>query len=121
MNPNVECLRERIDAIDAQLIELLNLRAGISLELGRHKRRAGLEIRDAQREEQILARARALNRGPLDPDAVERLFRAILAESCRAQSKEAQPGHGETGHSESAHARSRRAMRRSGMGRMRCL
>jgi len=116
MNPDVGCLREQIDVIDAQLIELLNLRAGISLELGRHKRRAGLGIRDAQREEQILSRARALNPGPLDPDAVERLFRAILAESCRAQSKEAQPGH-----AESAHARSRRAARPCEIGRMQCV
>jgi chorismate mutase/prephenate dehydratase len=121
MNPNVGRLREQIDAIDAQLIELLNRRAGISLELGLQKRRAGLGIRDAQREEQIVTRARALNGGPLNPDAVERLFRAILAESCRAQSNAAQPGHAESIHSELGHARSRRAARPCEIGRMQCL
>lgn len=121
MNPSVGRLREQIDAIDAQLIELLNRRAGISLELGRHKRAAGLGIHDAQREEQILARARALSRGPLDPEALERLFRAILAESCRVQSDEPRPDHALPAHVEAGHARSRRAARRSEIGRAQCV
>lgn len=95
-------LREQIDAIDAQLINLLNRRAEVALELGRHKLRAGLDVRDARREAQILSRARELNAGPLDPEAVERLFRAILAESRRAQLN-----HADTKGNGLSHARSR--------------
>jgi len=114
-------LREQIDAIDAQLLDLLNRRAEISLELGRHKREAGLGIRDAQREEQILTRARELSSGPLDAKAVERLFRTILDESRRAQSHQAQSNHARPPHGESAHARSRRAARPGQTGRMQCI
>ncbi len=115
MNPTVGRLREQIDAIDAQLLDLLNRRVAISLELGRHKREAGLGIRDARREEQILTRAHALNTGPLDREAVEHLFHAILAESRRAQSIEAPSNH--TG---ANHARSRRAARPAEARRMQC-
>jgi len=98
----VEHLREQIDAIDAQLLDLLNRRAEVALEVGRHKRESGLDLRDVRREAQILSRARDLNAGPLDPAAVERLFRAILDESRRAQLNHANP------HSAGlAHARSR--------------
>jgi chorismate mutase / prephenate dehydratase len=114
-------LREQIDAIDAQLLDLLNRRAEISLELGRQKREAGLGIRDERREAQILTRAHALNSGPLEPEAVERLFRAILAESCRAQSNQDPSNRAQPAHAESAHARSRRAARPSQIGRMQCL
>ena len=79
----IERRRDEIDAIDAELLSLLNRRAGVAVEVGRRKRGAGLPLRDAKREREILARARAGTRGPLGPAAIERLFRAILAESRR--------------------------------------
>ena len=79
----IERWRDEIDAIDAELLSLLNRRAGAALEVGRRKRGAGLPLRDAKREREILARACAGTRGPLGPAAIERLFRAILAESRR--------------------------------------
>ena len=79
----IERWRDEIDAIDAELLNLLNRRAGAALEVGRRKRGAGLPRRDAKREREILSRARAGTRGPLGPAAIERLFRAILAESRR--------------------------------------
>jgi len=79
----IERWRDEIDAIDTELLSLLNRRAGAAVEVGRRKRGAGLPLRDAKREREILARARAGTRGPLGPAAVERLFRAILAESRR--------------------------------------
>jgi len=79
----IERWRDEIDAIDAELLSLLNRRAGAAVEVGRRKRGAGLPLRDAKREREILRRARAATRGPLGPAAIERLFRAILAESRR--------------------------------------
>jgi len=77
--------REQIDTLDAELLELLNRRTQLALELAEHKRAAGLSIRDGRREGEVLARVRERNRGPLAPEAVERLYRAILSESRRAQ------------------------------------
>lgn len=107
-------LREQIDAIDAQLLDLLNQRTEVALELSRHKRESGLDLRDLRREAQILSRTRDLNAGPLDPVAVERLFRAILAESRRAQLSQVQTnGEGLN------HARSR-SSKAGHSGRMPC-
>jgi len=83
MVARIERWRDEIDAIDGELLGLLNRRAGLALEVGRRKRGAGLPLRDARRERQILARALRANPGPLGAAAVERLFRAILAESRR--------------------------------------
>jgi len=83
MVARIERWRDEIDVIDAELVSLLNRRAGLALEVGRRKRGAGLPLRDARRERQILARALRANPGPLGGAAIERLFRAILAESRR--------------------------------------
>jgi len=83
MVAGIERWRDEIDAIDAELLGLLNRRARLALEVGRRKRGAGLPLRDAKRERQILDRALRDNAGPLGPEAVRRLFRTILAESRR--------------------------------------
>lgn len=84
MVAEIERWRDEIDAIDAQLLGLLNRRVELAREVGRSKRGAGLPLRDVRRERQIISQACQLNRGPLGAAAVERLFRAILAESRRA-------------------------------------
>jgi chorismate mutase len=84
MVADIERWRDEIDAIDAELLDLLNRRVRLALEVGRRKKDAGLPMRDLRRERQILARATNASAGPLGAAAVERLFRAILAESRRA-------------------------------------
>jgi len=84
MVAEIERWRDEIDAIDGALLDLLNQRARLALEVGRRKKDAGLPLRDLRRERQILQRAMRASAGPLGPAAVERLFRAILAESRRA-------------------------------------
>jgi len=77
-----EC-REKIDAIDAEILRLLNSRAGLSERIGQIKARAGLPIIDPSREEIIL---RSVTRdSEISPDAVERIYREILSESRRIQ------------------------------------
>ncbi len=87
----MELLLERwrggIDEIDSELLELLNQRALLALEVGRRKRSAGLGLRDPKRESAILSRVRERNTGPLSARAVERLFDAILAESRRVEAR----------------------------------
>ena len=85
MATDLERGRRRIDEIDAELVGLLNRRTRLALRLAEHKRVAGLGLRDRERELEVLARAQERNGGPLAPEAVERLFRAILSESRRTQ------------------------------------
>jgi chorismate mutase-like protein len=77
--------RRKIDAIDTAMLHLLNLRTELALEVGRLKGQAGLVLRVPEREREILNRMKALNPGPLDPAAIERIYQNILDESIRTQ------------------------------------
>lgn len=74
-------LRRRIDRLDEELVRLLNLRAACALEIGRLKGRLGLEIHQPAREREVLDHVRAINGGPLDPQAITRLFERIIDEA----------------------------------------
>ena len=77
--------RAKIDAIDTTLLHLLNVRAGFALEVGRLKGASGMALRVPEREQEILSRMKNLNPGPLDGEAVEKIYRMILHESIRIQ------------------------------------
>ncbi len=77
--------RRKIDAIDTAMLHLLNLRTELALEVGRLKGQAGLVLRVPEREREILTRMKALNPGPLDSPAIERIYQNILDESIRTQ------------------------------------
>jgi chorismate mutase len=79
----LEKRRSEIDRLDAELVRLLNRRATIACELGVIKVAAGLPAYDARRESQVLARIRAKNGGPLEPESVTRIFRRIILETRR--------------------------------------
>ena len=77
--------RAKIDAIDTTLLHLLNVRAAFALEVGRLKGASGIALRVPAREQEILSRMKSLNPGPLDSEAVEKIYRLILHESIRIQ------------------------------------
>ena len=79
-----EC-RRRIDELDAEIVRLLNARAECALELGRLKESVGLDTYQPARERAVLEHARGENRGPLDADAVTRLFERIIDENRRLE------------------------------------
>lgn len=83
----IEDWRVEIDKIDAELLRLLNARAEIAVRVGESKRVAGLSVLNRGREREVIERARHNNRGPLDDEAVERLFRAVIRESRRLQTR----------------------------------
>ena len=78
---DIDGWRERIDAIDDQLLDLLNQRAECSIEIGWIKRAHGLEIYVPSREVQILGRMSRANHGPLREESIRRLFERIIDES----------------------------------------
>jgi chorismate mutase len=83
----IQDCRGEIDKVDAEILRLLNLRAELAVRVGESKRLAGLSVWDRAREREVVERARRNNRGPLDGDAVARLFRAVIRESRRLQSR----------------------------------
>ncbi|MCA1816684.1 MAG: chorismate mutase [Acidobacteria bacterium] len=84
---SIEDWRARIDELDDELLRLLNTRARLAVRIGMLKRRAGLPIEDAERERDVLARARRANAGPLDERAVAEIFRRIILESRRLEAR----------------------------------
>ena len=75
--------RDEIDAIDAELLRLLNQRAAIACEIANIKVTAGLPAYDPQREKQVLAKITANNRGPLEEQSVRAIFSSIIQETRR--------------------------------------
>ena len=77
--------RRKIDAIDTAMMHLLNLRTELALEVGRFKSEAGIALRVPEREREILDRLKGINPGPLDGEAIEKIYQLILDQSVRAQ------------------------------------
>ena len=81
----IDALRRRIDDLDERLVQLLNDRAGCALEIGRIKQALGMEIYQPDREREVLRHVRELNGGPLDAQAIVRLFERIIDEARRLE------------------------------------
>lgn len=72
--------RRKIDDLDRELVRLLNDRARCVAEIGKIKRQNGLPIQEPSREQEVLQHALEANQGPLDNEALRRVFRQILEE-----------------------------------------
>ena len=81
----IDGLRKQIDLLDDTLLRIFNERAQIALEIGRIKKELGLAIFDPGREKRIFSRMKANNPGPLDDEAVGRLFERVIDESRRLE------------------------------------
>jgi chorismate mutase / prephenate dehydratase len=83
----LEDWRSQINALDDDLLRLLNQRAELALRVGESKKDSGLAVCDHTRERAVTERMCSINEGPLDDRAVVELFRAIIHESRRIQSR----------------------------------
>ena len=79
-------LRDQIDAIDAQLISLLNQRAGVAQQVGHIKAETNAPVFRPEREAQVLARVAERNHGPLASSDLQSIFREVMS-ACRALEK----------------------------------
>lgn len=91
-NGRLEAVRARIDELDRTIVRLLNERAGLAIEAGRLKAAAGRpEVRDAEREREVLLRVAMANEGPLPQadlvDLYRRLIDALVALEERMQER----------------------------------
>jgi chorismate mutase/prephenate dehydratase len=72
-------LRKKIDSLDTKIIGLLNERAAITLSIGQEKIKNGKPIYAPDRENNVLRRLRSLNKGPIQNEAVEAIYREIMS------------------------------------------
>ena len=89
----LEPLRHEIDALDEEILRLLNERAEHALEIGRIKRGLGLPVYSPDREDEIFRLVQKANKGQLSDAAVRRLFERVIDETRRLERET----HAETG------------------------
>ena len=78
----IEDWRARIDALDRRLAELLRERAECVIAIGKIKSARNMEVFDPERERQVILNILQDNKGPLDDEALRRIFERVIDE-CR--------------------------------------
>jgi chorismate mutase-like protein len=73
--------RGEIDALDGELLRLLNRRAAIACEIAQVKVSSGIAAYDPAREAEVLARITAQNSGPFEDESVRAIFHSIIHET----------------------------------------
>ena len=77
----LEKLRKEIDEIDDKILELLNERSNIVLDIAHIKRNENARFYSPERERQILERLTSLNKGPFPNETLKVIYREILSAS----------------------------------------
>ncbi len=78
---DIDSIRIKINQLDNELLRIFNERAALALEIGHLKKKLNRPIYDPKREKLIFDRIKQANPGPLDNDAVVRLFERVIDES----------------------------------------
>ena len=81
----IDELRQRIDDLDSELLSIFNRRADLALQIGRIKKTRAMPVYDPGREKMIFDRMQGDNPGPLDNQAIVRLFERVIDESRRLE------------------------------------
>lgn len=81
----IDELRLEIDRLDNELLRIFNARATVALQIGEIKKEKGLPVYDPEREKRIFDKMRASNPGPLEDEAIIRLFERVIDESRRLE------------------------------------
>ncbi|MBC5638625.1 bifunctional 3-deoxy-7-phosphoheptulonate synthase/chorismate mutase [Ornithinibacillus sp. BX22] len=79
MNHNeLDQLRHRLDDVNLQILELVNLRAAIVKQIGHIKNNQGMKRFDPVREREMLDHLIQHNNGPFDNSTIEHIFKEIF-------------------------------------------
>ncbi|MEA3369688.1 MAG: prephenate dehydratase [Candidatus Ratteibacteria bacterium] len=78
---SLEDLRQKIDKIDAGIIQLINERARMVIEIGSLKKRQGKDIYVPEREQSVYRKLIKKNKGPMSSPALKSIYKEIMANS----------------------------------------
>ena len=76
----LEKFRQEIDAIDLELLALLTRRTRVVERIGQVKESVDLPVYEPKRENAVFRNVTENNTGPLDGDALQRIFERIIDE-----------------------------------------
>jgi chorismate mutase/prephenate dehydratase len=77
----LETLRRQIDEFDGKIVDLLNARARVVVQIGRLKQQNNAPIYAPDREKMVLDKVRSLNHGPLPHRCLEAVYRELMSGS----------------------------------------
>jgi chorismate mutase / prephenate dehydratase len=87
LNTDIEKLRQAIDVIDEDIMDLINQRLLLAVQIGGLKKQGDIQIADKRRETEIMDRLLEKNKGPLDDDGLRNIFSAIIAQGRNVQQR----------------------------------
>jgi len=83
----LDILREEIDNLDSDVLELINHRLELARKIGREKQGQGLSTLNNARESLVLQHLEKRNQGPLTQTALHLIFKEIMAAARELQSQ----------------------------------
>ena len=85
MDKRIKKLRERIDEVDEEIIQLLKKRMGISKEVGKLKEELHIPVEDKKREKEIIDRLTKKAGKNLSEEQLIRIFTTVFKSSKQVQ------------------------------------
>ena len=79
--PDLGDLRERIDAIDAEIVRLISERGVVARQIGEIKAQQGTAVYAADREKGVYERLREINPGPFPDQVLQAIYRELMSGS----------------------------------------
>lgn len=77
--------RKKIDALEDEIVVLLNQRASYAVEIGKIKHKQGLPVLDSSREQEILDRVASKTKGPFSSSSIRAIFKTIMEETRKVE------------------------------------
>lgn len=85
---DLEQLREKVDAVNLEILSLINERATVIQEIGKIKEKQGVNRYDPLRERHMLNLLKDNNNGPLDQKTVDHIFKEIFKSALDMQEED---------------------------------
>lgn len=81
----MKALRRTVDAIDSEILSLLNKRADVILKIGKIKARKKESIYVPAREKDVYRKLILKNKGPIPNESVKAIFREVMSSALRLE------------------------------------
>jgi chorismate mutase len=77
-NKELSDWRDKIDALDEQLVKLISERAAAANAIGEIKHKHGMSVYEPRREQAVFEHVRTVNPGPLPDQEMQHIFERIM-------------------------------------------
>jgi 3-deoxy-7-phosphoheptulonate synthase/chorismate mutase len=90
-DPQIQALRDQVDAVNLEILQALNARAALVTQIGARQTELGQTHFDPKRESEMLEMIVAANQGPFSSATVKGLFKEIFKASLDLEEKQDKP------------------------------